>query len=640
MSLVESQLKSWRRRERLVRLGRAACLLVAAVLAALAVACLADYCLDRTRETPSWARSGLRAGQLILGAAALVALARRVGAPDLAELAARAEAQLPALGHRLVTAVQLRANPSHAAGASPWLLGELNREAEELAAEHRLDSLSESRPLWLALAVLTPVLVGWAGFAALRPALAEALVRRQLGDLVAIPRDITLVNLTPEVMPAGDPVRLVLRATGAGREGRVGTVRVSAPNEPDEELPLTARPEGSAPDSAVYAAELPATGAGELSFTAWLGDGRLSEPGRVRFEARPAVTAIEAEVILPKYLDPDGEREYRRPMAQGEVYALLDSEVVVSAEFSKPLKSATLRQVRRVPGAPEEVLAETPLVLGESRAKGEVRVPLDPRATGYRLDAVDDNGYSAAAPPFRGITLSPDAPPQVAFLAEALKDPKEPGPLDDYLVDGMPLRLGGQVQVGYSAKSPLGVARVYLVYRVNDGPWTPLPLTPTVADAAKVGPFVPELGVFAESGPYGQVEFYSAPAQDPEAEPDGLVAGGRVNFKTASLRKLPPGSREAVPLEVGDTVEVRVCAYDRRPGAARPASDPPLLSGGGAAPATTDPRRKAGWTNETRVKTVVTDAKFDAWRQEHYRTRVKLGELEQRQRDVFRSGKD
>ncbi len=636
MSLIESQLQSWRRRERLVRLGRAACLLVAAVLAALAVACLADYRLDRTRETPSWVRNTLRAGQLALAAGTLVWLARRVGAPGLAELAARAEATLPALGHRLVTAVQLRANPAHAAGTSPWLLGELNREAEELAAEHRLDSLSESRPFWLALAMLTPVLLGWAGFAALRPALAEALVRRQLGDPVAIPRDVTLVNLTPAVMPAGDPVRIVLRAAGAGREGLVGTVRVSAPNEPDEELPLAARP-GAGGD---YAAELPATGAGELSFTAWLGDGRLSEPGRVRFEARPAVTSVDAEVILPKYLDPDGKREYRRPMAQGEIYALLDSEVLVTAEFSKPLRTATLRQVRRVPGAPEEVLSESPLTLGESRAKGSVRVPLDPRATGYRLDAADDYGYSVAAPPFRGITLSPDAPSQVSFLAEALKDPKEPGPLDDYLVDGMPLRLGGQVQVGYSAKSPLGIARVYLVYRVNDGPWTPLPMTPTVADPAKVGPFVPELGVFAESGPYGQVEFYAVPAQDPAIEPDGLVAGGRVNFKTASLRKLPPGSREAAPLEVGDTVEVRVCAYDRRPGAARPASDPPLLSGGGATPTSTDTRRKAGWTNETRVKTVVTDAKFDAWRQEHYRTRVKLGELEQRQRDVFRSGKD
>ena len=39
--------------------------------------------------------------------------------------------------------------------------------------------------------------------------------------------------------------------------------------------------------------------------------------------------------------------------------------------------------------------------------------------------------------------------------SEVLKDPRDPGPLDDYEVNGMPLVFGGQVQVGYAARSPL-----------------------------------------------------------------------------------------------------------------------------------------------------------------------------------------
>ena len=46
-----------------------------------------------------------------------------------------------------------------------------------------------------------------------------------------------------------------------------------------------------------------------------------------------------------------------------------------------------------------------------------------------------------------------------------------------------------------------------------------------------------------------------------------------------------------------------------------------------------------GWSPESRIKQVVSEAKFEAWRQEHYRTRVKLSELEQKQRAVFQEPK-
>ena len=214
----------------------------------------------------------------------------------------------------------------------------------------------------------------------------------------------------------------------------------------------------------------------------------------------------------------------------------------------------------------------------------------------------------------------------------------------DFLVDGMPLRLGGQVQVGYYAKSPLGLARAYLAYRVNDGPWAALPLAATTSDEAKVGKFLPELGVFRESGAFGQVEFYPIPAADPAQDPGGLTAGGRYNFKTSALKKSMKtyDAVKEVDLEVGDAVEIRVVVYDRHPGAAQPPTAPPRQSGSSTDDATAmaiDARRPGGWSPESRIKQVVSEAKFEAWRQEHYRTRVKLSELEQKQRAVFQEPK-
>ncbi len=88
--------------------------------------------------------------------------------------------------------------------------------------------------------------------------------------------------------------------------------------------------------------------------------------------------------------------------------------------------------------------------------------------TGYRIVLKDQHGFTNRNPPRRGITLAPDSPPQVELLAEVLKDPQDDGPLDDYEVNGMPLAVGGQVQVGWQARSPLGIDEVYIVYRVNE----------------------------------------------------------------------------------------------------------------------------------------------------------------------------
>ena len=632
MLAAESQLNRWRRAELAYRVGAGLCYTLVIVLVLLAAACAIDWFTDRTRETPFWLRVVMTGVQLVAGLAAFTSFVGRVRAPKVDELAAKAEELVPAFGHRLVTAIQLSRDPDKASGVSRPMLQQVAFEAEALAERHALWRFADASRLSVAAGVAIPVVFGWGVSVALRPALAWALVQRQALVWVPIPRAVMLENLTPGVLPAGDPVTIRVAVVGRLPKELAGTLTIEPDGEPAETVPL--RVESRTETQAVLVADWPAESR-PLTFRATAAGGRLQAPARIEFAARPSVSSIEAFVLLPKYVDPEGRREFRRYQPQGEIFAVRDSSAEVTAEFSKPVREAVLRFVKRDAAGKEEELSRTPLTLTEAQTAGIARAPIPETATGYRVEAGDEHGFATLYPPYRAVTVAPDRPPEVSLLPEVLKDPKEEGPLDDFLVDGMPLRLGGQVQVGYAAKSPLGISRAFVAYRVNDGPWSPLPLTPVEPNLEETGPFVPELGVFLYSGPFGQVELYKIPAQDPEAQPGGLEAGGRINFKTSALLKRLKGSDKDVPLEIGDSVEIRVAVYDRHPGPTRPPTAPPPISGDDAAHLT-DSRRPAGWSAESRLKQVVTDAKFDEWRREHYRTRVKLADLEQKQRDVFR----
>ena len=640
-SLVRA-LSARRNRDRRYRFAWGVARAIAVSAALLAVCCAIDYAIDRNRETPPKLRAAMTALQLLVAGICLVRFVFKLNVPSLDQLAAQAEALVPTFGHRLVTALQLNRTSARTAGMSPQLIADVTRDADRLADAPDFPALADRGRLAKAVLLFTPVVLLAGGAFALAPALVTTLVGRQLLLPMEIARGVRLTNTTPELWPAGDSVIVTLEVSGDVAEDAVGTLKVTPDGQPAEAFTLKFA--GRTPeDASLFRAELPAAST-PMSFRAWVGGGRLRAPGAIRFDSRPVVKEVEASIVLPKYVDPTGQREYVRYQPQGEVYALPDSAVEVRGEFSKPVASATVVLYQRDAKGKESEAGLVPMALTDSRESGGVRFGLPGRVSGYRVECVDDNGFRNANPPYRGITVAADRPPEVRLLPEVLKDPKEDGPIDDYLVDGMPLRFGGQVQVGYYAKSPLGLARAYVSYRVNDGPWEALPLAVTTSDESKVGKFLPELGVFRESGAFGQVEFYPIPAADPAAEPGGLTAGGRYNFKTSALTKSMKtyDGVKSLPLEVGDTVEIRVVAYDRHPGATQPPTAPPRQSGSSTDDATVaafDARRAGGWSPESRIKQVVSEAKFEAWRQEHYRTRVKLGELEQKQRAVFQEPK-
>src|SRR5690348_10333858 len=98
------QLNRLRGRERLLRLAWGAARWLAVVVAALFVACLADWWIDRGRDTPYTLRVGMLLAQVALAAALLVVwvlapVVRRRSDDDLALLV---ESKMPDLHHQLI----------------------------------------------------------------------------------------------------------------------------------------------------------------------------------------------------------------------------------------------------------------------------------------------------------------------------------------------------------------------------------------------------------------------------------------------------------------------------------------------------------------------------------------------------------
>ncbi len=638
MKTLIHNLRSWQRHEWLYRVMWGSARLALLVVIGLTLACFTDWLVDRSRDTPMWLRVLLSFTQVVGYSLAAYFFLFRLGVPSIDSLAFRAEKAIPEFDHRLVTALQLNRPEAQTSGMSPELIQAVTREAERLSTKHSFKALIDRSRLEWAVALLIPVLLFTAGFVALRPTLTMVLLSRQLLLPVSIPRSFAVTNVTPELWPSGDEVVLRFEVTGPIQDDTTGQVRVMPEDQPAETFPLTLT-ERISDEKAIFTAKLPPSSA-PFAFRAHIVDGRMREPGKVRFEARPVVQEIEAWVLMPTYVDPEGKKRYETLQPQGEVIAYADSAIRVELGASKPVRAATVVLYSRDQKSGTEVASgRLPMVLSADRIHAEVQFDLPARPSSYRLELVDDNGFTNLTPPRRGISVAADRPPTVRLLREIMKDPLEKGPDDDFDVTGMPMTPFGRVQIGFKAHSPLGIAKVYIVYRVgrpaadgglNFGPWLFLPLAKTEADTAKVGPFLPDLGVFQKSGRNGSVEFYPIPSPDPDSEPDGLQAGGRYNFQAAALKRIESDGTES-KLSPGDVVQFYVAAMDRNPARTRPLTDPdPDRDLETPVP----PGRAIGWS-EKRETAVVSLDRLQEWTQARDESKRRLAELETKQRDVF-----
>lgn len=636
MQTLLHKLVVWQRREWLFRASWGFARWSLLVLIGLTVACLTDWIIDRYVETPLWFRVPLTGGQAIAYGIGAYILIFRLRVPSLDSLAARAEDAFPELGHRLVTAVQLNRPAARTEGMSPVLIAAVTREAETMSARHDFQKLIDRTRLEWALGVLIPLFVILSAFVAFRPGLVTALLSRQLLLDVAIPRSVAIDHDTPTLWPSGDEVELRFLVSGRVQEDTPGRASVYPDDQPSESYPL--RFAGRTDDGrAIFAVKLPPSST-PFTVVGRVADGRTHQPLRIGFAPRPSIQDLAAWVRLPAYVDPAGVRRYERFQPQGEVFAFADASVRLAARVSKPIRRAEVVLLTRDPAGTERESQRLPMTISEGGTAIHTIFEMPARPLAYRVEVIDEHGFGALNPPRRGITLAPDEPPRVDLLQEVLKDPQDPGLLDDFEVNGMPLALGGRVQIGYRARSPLGLSRAYIVYRVNDGSWTPLPLAPTIADTAKLGPFLPQLGVFERSGVFGQVEFYQFPAADPENDPPGLEAGGRYNFQTAALKKRD-GDGQETDLAIGDRVEFLVVVYDRNPAPAEPPEPPQSIDPNSGASAASGRRLRAPGRSESRIKSVVSAAQLQSWLDQRDQSRERLRQIEERQRNVFNAGK-
>ena len=504
-------------------------------------------------------------------------------------------------------------------GMSPELIEAVARESEEISSKHKFGRFADFRRLkWAAGLVGVPMLLAAGMILFYGPGLLGVLLKRQMLASTEIPRFNQVENNTPVLWPAGDEVTVEYIVSGRVNEEVAGTIRIKPEGLPADEYPI-AFARRLDDDHTIFAAKIPHS---SINFThrAWVGDGRTKQASDVKFEPRPVVTRTDAWVRLPKFLGnrPDG-KPYETYQSQGEITGLANSMARVRIAVQKPISEAKLTLIARTKDGTSEYSRksvtmfpgnEEVLPTGETEYPAEAEFDLTPDLIAYHIDVKDVNGFSNSTPPRRGIQIAPDDPPIVRLLAERYAEPGVK-PSEEDIIEGLPIPLGGKIPIAYICRSPQGVSKAQLRYRVNErGTWVTLPLRTIDADA-KTGPFDPTQGGFVNAQFDQQVEFHPVPSPDRETTPDYLTGGGRFDFHTAELTKLTEEGKLA-KLEIGDRVEYYVEIFDRNP----------------------VPSRAPG-KSEARIKEILSPGdvllRLDQTRQ----AESKIRDLEKKQRELF-----
>jgi hypothetical protein len=616
-----SKLRALKGRERLFHVAWGLVRWLALALALVALCTFIDFRVDKFRETPTTLRVILTLVQFaVLAVAGWFWLIRPwFKGPSIIRLARRVETRIPEFDHRLVTSIQLTRGKDNTFGMSPELIETVARESEAISKKHRFSRFADTRRLkWAGTLVSVPMLLLAAMLLLYGPTLFKILLQRQLLASAEIPRNNQLENITPGLWPAGDEVTVEYIVSGRIREDATGTLRVKPEDLPADEYKLEfARRLDD--HRTVFAARVPHSSV-NFSHRAWVGDGRTKRASEVKFEPRPVVTKTDAWVRLPKFLGarPEGE-PYETYQAQGEITGLGNSAARVRIAVQKPISEARLTLMARTrDGTGEYSKLGVPMFVGEGVVvpsgetiyPAEVSFDLGPDLIAYQVEVKDKNGFANATPPRRGIQIAPDDPPVVRLLPERYTEPGA-RPSDEDIIEGLPVPIGGQIPIAYTCRSPQGVGRAQLRYRINErGPWVTLPLK--VVDAEeKWGEFDPTRGTFAKAE-YGlQTEFYPIPSADRDTTPDYLSGGGRFDFQTAELTKITDEGKLA-KLEIGDRVEFYVEVFDRNPAPGRP------------------PGR-----SEARIKEVLSASEVLQRLDQTRQAEGKIRDLEKKQRDVF-----
>jgi hypothetical protein len=619
---------------------------VALVFVLLALACLADWTIDRFRETPFALRVLLLGVQVVVAASALafflvLPLLRRA---NDTELALRVEDKVPDLGHRLISAVQLNRPGALTQGMSPELIARVTDEAERRASRIHFTQIADHRRLkWSAALVVPVVLLAGAALLVFPETLMVLLGRQLLAD-TEIPRSVYLTSIHPDVWyrPTGEEVILRFKATGEEvSKDLEGVVRREPDGLPPENYPLRAE-SMTEPGQAVFAVRIPPS-ATNFTYRAWLADGRTPREFEVRYSPRPIVIEQKAWVRLPAYvgLRPSSQTPYEQESSRAEVVGVQGGSARVWIKVQKPVQLAALEMLGAgaTEKSDESVLRRIPLTLKEDGLEAEGTFDLRPEEVAYRVVVKDDHDFDNLPPPRRGIRIIPEDPPLVFLLREEFRPvawlSKLIGSSADFEVEGMPVPSGGRIRIAYACSGPYGLgsppdpknkserAIAWLRFRVlkkaaestaeagpeEDERWLSLPLI-EVQGSDKTGPFDTRRGAFRHSGENDQVQFHAVPSEDPEKTPGRMVGGGRFDFQTKGI---PDGKGGYIDILPGDQLEYFVEVFaDRDPHSGRPSG-----------------------RSEVRRKVFVTGPELVRWLEDTVQEERRIRQLAERQLGVF-----
>jgi hypothetical protein len=524
--ILLEKLAELRQREELLGLAWGAARVTALLLLVLLLACAIDWFVDLWDETPFELRTAMFLGQLALASLATGLLILLTFLPRLRDdkLALFVEDKCPQLQHRLISALQLNREGARNEGMSAELLAAMTREATRQVESIPFARLADHRRLRRGALVLAPVALLVISLMLLFPETALALLQRQLGFDVDIPRSIELESVALEqVKPSGEEVDLYFTARGPDLDAaRIGSVRIRPDGQSSFTVPLTfvsMSPHGTAK----YLAKVRPASV-DFYYTARLGDGRTRKPSRIKYVPRPSIEQQEGYLILPEYvgLRPDG-KPYEQHQPTGDISGMPELKARIVAKVQKPIFSAILQTY----GSPYPELTEAGLsktqqewaqalsglsALGmgaapntgalaavSSTAALQTTVPLRkitqsfdkgsqhlewtlklrPTETSYSIVVFDEYGFQSKTQTVRTLKIEPEPPPTIVLLHESFPPPRAPfnksknkASFIDY--EGLPLPIvsdgkPGKMPISYDAFGPYGIGKVQLKIGVFRG---------------------------------------------------------------------------------------------------------------------------------------------------------------------------
>ncbi|HEY7153873.1 MAG TPA: hypothetical protein VH575_07920 [Gemmataceae bacterium] len=614
---LQRQLNRLRRRERLLRLtwAVARCLAVFAVV--LAAVCLIDFVVDLYRDTPRWLRVGLLGTQMALWLAGCVFVLRRTARRlSDTQVSLWIEENMPRLGHRLISAVQLNRPDAATEGMSPEMIAAVTRQAEEQAAVADFARVADARRLKWAGQLLAPLALVALLLLALWPDTVRALLARQFLDDRSIPRSLSIESAhAHQVWPAGEEGMLRFRVHGAFAVNLRGEVRIDTKDGDSErhELLFEAREDAG---TATFLARVPPSSR-DFTYRAWLKDGRTHEPADVHFEPRPIVRRQQAWVQLPAYVGLKASGQpFEEPQKGADIlYRLPGSAARVAIETQKPIVKATVEvlgpphalAVVKTGAYAETVRRSVDLVVQDGGLTAEGTFSFQPGTRGdplqtetaYRIVVRDEFGLENSDKPRRGIRTGPVEPPEVNLLPETLPRKDATDLTEEDEIEGIPILLGQRVPLKYECRAAYGLSHANLRYRV-------IPRTASREDEGDPNEddFRP-LPLGTRRGASGR-EFFTKPSEDPDTL-GGIEGGGHYDFDSAGI---PDGKGGLLKLQEGDRIQFYVEVFGRA-----------------------DPDGAAG-RSAIREKEVVNEKDFWAWleRKEDHKERIR--QLEERQHAV------